>query len=192
MVIEQDAKLIQQRRKSTSSLLQNTSKLQLQDTNKNNHQIINNQNQISENSNLVLQQLRVALKKLPEAKITVNGKLTTGLASLKTGNGIEAVKRRHSDCGLISNLLNSSNSNNDPHSEVKKVELVFKELNHFIIIIHPFFPDLPTVELTGLSLLWFSAFMAVFAGVGRTPIIMTTLMEHSSAQPRKCSFLPKN
>ena len=131
MVIDQDAKLIQQRRKSTSSLLQNTSRLQ-DNVNKNNHQQLQVNNQISSsNSNLVLQQLRVALKKLPEAKLTnpLVSKLTpngvTG-ASLKQPQTDSAVKRRHSDCGLISTLLNScssSSSNNDNlPSEVKKAK----------------------------------------------------------------------
>ena len=67
-------------------------------------------------SNLVLQQLRVALKKLPEAKL--NAKV-----SLKP---TEAVKRRHSDCGLISNMFNSNGSllPSDPEvSGVKKAKL---------------------------------------------------------------------
>jgi len=131
MVIDQDAKLIQQRRKSTSSLLQNTSRLQ-DNVNKNNHQQLQVNNQISSsNSNLVLQQLRVALKKLPEGPLENNvSKLTpsngvTG-ASLKQPLIDSAVKRRHSDCGLISTLLNScssSSSNNDNlPSEVKKAK----------------------------------------------------------------------
>ena len=127
MVIDQDAKLIQQRRKSTSSLLQNTSRLQ-DNVNKNNHQQLQVNNQISSsNSNLVLQQLRVALKKLPEAKLT-NPLVSNGVtgASLKQPQTDSAVKRRHSDCGLISTLLNScssSSSNNDNlPSEVKKAK----------------------------------------------------------------------
>ena len=133
MVIDQDAKLIQQRRKSTSSLLQNTSRLQ-DNVNTNNHQQLQVNNQISSsNSNLVLQQLRVALKKLPEAKLTnpLVSKLTpngvTG-ASLKQPQTDSAVKRRHSDCGLISTLLNScssSSSNNDNlPSDVKKAKYI--------------------------------------------------------------------
>ena len=58
-----DCKSFPSRRKSTSSLPCNPTKIS--------------------NHNLVLQQLRVALKKLPEAKL----------------KPLEAVKRRHSDCG---------------------------------------------------------------------------------------------
>lgn len=87
------------RRKSTSSLV-NSSKI---------------------SNNLVLQQLRVALKKLPEAK----------LSSLKP---IEAVKRRHSDCGFLARSSSMTESidgidNNDeeaaatPASVVKKAKV---------------------------------------------------------------------
>ena len=120
------------RRKSTSSLIQNNSTsttsmmlnssssgISVNVSNPNKCASENNREQtmISTNnsSNLVLQQLRVALKKLPEAKL--NAKV-----SLKP---IEAVKRRHSDCGLISNMFNSNGSlPSDPEvSGVKKAKL---------------------------------------------------------------------
>ena len=73
----------QQRRKSTSSLMTPTTNNHHNHTTDNN---ISNSNTKISNSNLVLQQLRVALKKLPEtAKLTKKP--------------LEAVKRRHSDCG---------------------------------------------------------------------------------------------
>jgi hypothetical protein len=121
------------RRKSTSSLIQNNSTsttsmmlnssssgISVNVSNPNKCASENNREQtmISTNnsSNLVLQQLRVALKKLPEAKL--NAKV-----SLKSP---EAVKRRHSDCGLISNMFNSNGSllPSDPEvSGVKKAKL---------------------------------------------------------------------
>jgi len=73
----------QQRRKSTSSLMTPTTNNHHNHTTDNN---ISNSNTKISNSNLVLQQLRVALKKLPES-----AKLTK--------KPLEAVKRRHSDCG---------------------------------------------------------------------------------------------
>jgi len=136
--VEDDAKIQQiqtnlqsplQRRKSTSSLCS---------THQNNHSNHQN-NQISSNSNLVLQQLRVALKKLPEAKL---------VSSLKPN---EAVKRRHSDCGLISSLLNSNDNesvkkakyNQQPRRPLSasihkggqgKITAYLPEMKHFIAL----------------------------------------------------------
>jgi len=120
------------RRKSTSSILQNNSRptsMMLNTSGISNNvnpnkcasSENNREHQISSNSNLVLQQLRVALKKLPEAKLNS--------VSLKP---LEAVKRRHSDCGLISNLFNS-NGLHDLPSEVigvKKAKLYQQQPHH--------------------------------------------------------------
>ena len=76
----------QQRRKSTSSLLTPSCTTTNNHHNHTTDNNISNSNTKISNSNLVLQQLRVALKKLPES-----AKLTK--------KPLEAVKRRHSDCG---------------------------------------------------------------------------------------------
>merc|ERR1712083_326558 len=120
-----------QRRKSTSSLIQNTNSTPMLNNTSgisvnvnscnppNKCASENNREQTistsSNNSNLVLQQLRVALKKLPEAKLQNGQKV-----SLKP---IEAVKRRHSDCGLISNLFNANGLPTEEVSGVKKAKL---------------------------------------------------------------------
>ncbi len=82
-------------------------------------------------SNLVLHQLRVALKKLPEAKVT----------SLKPNK--EAVKRRHSDCGLALSPLEALEckkakiSHKRPlsasyHKGQGKITEYLPEMKHFI------------------------------------------------------------
>lgn len=100
------------RRKSTSSLV--------------------NSNKISNNH--VLQQLRVALKKLPEGKLT----------SLKP---IEAVKRRYSDCGLIPSMAESNSTEKKAkisaprrplsasiHKGQGKITEYLPEMKHFIAL----------------------------------------------------------
>lgn len=89
------------RRKSTSSLSSSS-----------------NSSKIS--NNLVLQQLRVALKKLPEAKL----------------KPMEALKRRHSDCGLIEAAISKKVAKVDKSSltptKQGKITEYLPEMKHFI------------------------------------------------------------
>ena len=91
------------RRKSTSSLSSSS-----------------NSSKIS--NNLVLQQLRVALKKLPEAKL----------------KPMEALKRRHSDCGLIEAAISKKVAKVDKSSltptKQGKITEYLPEMKHFIAL----------------------------------------------------------
>ena len=92
------------RRKSTSSLSSSSSSSKI-------------------SNNLVLQQLRVALKKLPEAKL----------------KPMEALKRRHSDCGLIEAAISKKVAKVDatltmtPTKQGKITEYL-PEMKHFIAL----------------------------------------------------------
>ena len=70
-------------------------------------------------NNLVLQQLRVALKKLPN-----NSKLKP----------MEALKRRHSDCGLIEAAISQKVAKVETPSKQGKITEYLPEMKHFIAL----------------------------------------------------------
>ena len=70
-------------------------------------------------NNLVLQQLRVALKKLPN-----NSKLKP----------MEALKRRHSDCGLIEAAISQKVAKVETASKQGKITEYLPEMKHFIAL----------------------------------------------------------